>query len=577
VKIQVKPLVALLLSMSGLLSASILAATDETKTDAATSLQVAQLQQETMALQHELSFVQNQLTSIQGLKTNPSAVSSAQDTSSTPVPKKKNTPTKSSTTQQSSASKKTKRTTPQGHRPDSTRHVHNGLVTAYDQDVLQRADGAGDGVPYGEYSLMHLGGFAVITSPYLHPNVAYDGGDLIANFSSINRDADMLQQRAVFEKGLHSLGFVYPSSGTLLELSGEVQGQIYSQHGYGSQSSSDIDLSDAELDMQAIINRWVTAYANFVYDDSPTAGGNRTFNSNVYVDNAFLTLGNLNASPWRATIGQLYIPFGLYNSFLVSNPVNKTIFRTEARPLLIGYGIPGALGFAGSIYTFTGDTRTGPILLNTEGEGVQPDRSPNDQINRYGIDLNYGFHIAQAQATVGASYINNVADSQGMQATGYADNFEGFNQNSGSQVLAHTVPGMDFRGKLSFSQLTLLGEYTTATQDFNVANLSFNGRGAQPSDYHLEGVYAFNIFDNKPATFALGYDHSYQALALNVPEQQIAAALNISFIRNTLVSLEYRHQINYSSGDTATGSLGPIITPDGSNSNAVTAQFSVYF
>lgn len=577
VNINIKPLTCAVLSVIGLMGsqAAVAATTTSTSDNAALQAQIKQLQAQTVVLQQQLVSVEQQLTKIQsGTKTSTTKPAKTVHKTHAPTPHEAQhgTTTSASTTKTASKAKQS------SYVVRNTNKKPSAVVTNYDQNIIQpAADAKGPGVPYGEHSLANLGGFAVITSPYLHPNVSYDGGDFIVNYSSINKDFNMLEQRQAFQHALHDLGFVMPSYGSLLELSGEVEGAVFSQHGYGGNSSSDINLTDAELDMQALVNRWVTAFGNFVYNDAPTSSGNRVFNSNVYVDNAFITFGNLDATKWRATVGQLYVPFGNFNSFLYTDPVNKTIFRTEARPIVVGYGLPSGPGFSAAAYTFSGDTRTGTIEADPSGTGVVTDRSTNDQINRFGLDATYGFNFdSGTRFNVGASYINNIADSQGMQATG-GDDFEGFGDTSGDQVLAHNVPGGDIRAQLAFSQITLIGEYTTALRDFNAANLSYNGHGAKPSAYHLEGAYSFNMLQGKPTTFALGYDHSYQSLALNVPEQRIAAALNLAYWKNTMATLELRHDMNYSSGDTASGNLGPVITPDGANANAITVSFAVYF
>lgn len=562
-KARIKPLVGVILSITGILGGQVAPAATSSANTQTNNAKIQRLQAQAASLHEQLVDLQAQLDALQA--TTPAHTATAASTSDHGVPTQ---PTHTKPSPEHIA-----------YHPE-LHHVHPAVakqapspkppITAYQQNVLEPA-ALNKGTPYGQHAIANLGGFAVITSPYLHPNVAYNGGDLIVNFSSINKDANVLQQRQSFQHAMHSLGFTMPKTGSLLELSGEVQGSAYSQKDFNGGHSSDINLTDAELDMQALINRWITGFITFAYDDSPTAEGNRIFNSNVYLDTAFFTFGDLDKTKWRLTAGQIYVPFGLYNSFLISNPLNKDMFRTKARPILVGYGIPGTPGLSGSLYSFVGATRTGHI------EPDITERSRNDKINQYGADVNYDFHLGKLHSNWGTSYIANVADSLGMQATGLdSEEFAGFNDFSGAQVLAHRVPGLDFRGEVDISQVGLFGEYTMATRDFNQANMTFNGRGAKPSDYHLEGFYSFNAWE-KPGTFAIGYDHSYQALALNVPEQQIAAVVNISFWRNTVASLELRHQINYDGDDTASGNLGPIFIPDGHTSNAVTVQFNVYF
>lgn len=457
-----------------------------------------------------------------------------------------------------------------------------GRVTAYEQNVtnvvVAESENNPNRVPYGEHALANLGGFAVITSPYLHPQMAYDGGDLIVNFSSIYKDANILQQRQTFQHAMYDLGYGMPRAGSLLELSGEIEGQANTgRRGFSNSPEGSLDLTDAELDMQILMNRWITGFMSFSYNNFPTSSGNRAFASQVQLNNGFITFGDLDITKWRLSMGQMYIPFGSYNSFMVTDPINKTLFRTLARPILLGYGVPGTPGFNGSIYAFQGTTFVGHVTPAT----AQADTASwNQAINQYGADASYQFNInPHLKTTWGGSFIANVADSNGMQSTGRyinSPNFQGFSNNSGSQVLAHKVPGLDGRGEVDIYDVSLIGEYTTATTAFSPLNATFNGHGAKPSAWHVEGVYSFSPWD-KPSTFALGFDQSYQSLAFNVPEQSFGATWNISIWRNTLLSLELRHNINYSSDDTASGDLGPIFNPNSGSSNIATVQFQVFF
>jgi hypothetical protein len=451
--------------------------------------------------------------------------------------------------------------------------------TAYQQNVhpveqkVQNPNGTTTKVPYGGSTLANIGGFAVITSPYLHPQVQYSGGDLIVNYSSINKDAYMMQQRQQFQAAMASKGFTMPTSGSLLELSGEVEGDAVARSTFqGNKTQTDLYVGDAELDMQAIINRWLTAFMDFSYDNSPNDVGSRIGGS-INLDNGFFTFGNLNVSKFRVTMGQLYVPFGQFNSYLISDPINKTLFRTKGQPIILGYGIPGENGFAGALYTFKG-------VSNNSGNADEI----NPYINQFGGDANYQFNIGKLQTTLGASYIANAADSYGMQFPGFDDpEFntaivgDGFSTSTETEHLKHTVPAVDLRGTLAAGPFSLIGEYDTVTKAFSPVDLSFDNEAASPSAYHVEGVYSFNMF-TKPSTFSIGYDRSYEAMGLAVPQSRIAAAVNTSFWRNTVASLELRHDNAYSENDVAGGNGAVVlVAPDRTSSNTATLQFQVYF
>ena len=92
-----------------------------------------------------------------------------------------------------------------------------------------------------------------------------------------------------------------------------------------------------------------------------------------------------------------------------------------------------------------------------------------------------------------------------------------------------------------------------------------------------EGIYTFKML-HKPAAFSIGYNWAGQSLALQVPQQRILAALNISWWRDTVEALEFRHDIDYSASDTSSGINA--ITPTngtGKSSDTVSALLAVYF
>lgn len=548
--LRLKPLTQVLSILSlTVLTNPLFAATSSSTTTAPT---VTQLNYQQQQLEQEMLDMQKKMAALEQEEANLKATPSNTQTATA-----KTTTSKTTTKTSSTSSSTTVVSQPGSQSPTTTTTGKSGIT-----------------VPYGTHSLANLGGFAVITSPYLHPESAYSGSDLIVNYSSINKDASMLEQRQEFQNAMAALGFGLPSDGgSVLELSGEVEGDMNARGDFTGQNNTDLYVGDAELDMQALVNRWLTAYMNFAYDNSPNDVGSR-LDGGIYLDNGFITFGNLNVSQWRATVGQLYVPFGQFNSYLISDPINKTLFRTKGQPIIVGYGVPGNDGLAVSAYTFKG-------VSNTSGNADMT----NPYINQFGADANYQFNLGKVKTALGASYIQNVADSTGMQFPGFDDPEygtaivgDGFSTSPATEALQHTVPAIDLRGLLSAGSYTLIGEFDTVTEAFSPTDLSFDGSGAAPKAYHIEGVYSFTPWD-KPSTFAIGYDHSYQSLGLAVPEARINATLNMSFWRNTLASLELRHDIAYSEDDTAGGN-GAVVTStptDESTSNAATLQFQVYF
>jgi len=413
---------------------------------------------------------------------------------------------------------------------------------------------------------MYLGGAPVVTSPMIGLRSEADIGDLIVNMPSVNEDLRILKQRQELIGLYNKFGLPVPTQ-PIIDLSGRVEGQILSEKPFGSARTNDTDLSGAELDIAALVSPWATGLIAIVYDNNPPAPGTgrHVDNSRVRVDKGFVMIGDLTQSPFYGTLGQFFVPFGQYGSFMVSSPLTQFVGRIKARAALLGYNQSlGSVGaFNGSIVGFRGDSIVGGTST----------------VNNYAVNLDYTFGHSKLSGDVAVSYVANIADAQGMQNNGGATGFTGFaTTNTTSQHIAKRIPGVDLRGSIGYGDFSFLGEYVTATQAFSNTDMTYNNHGARPGAFHIEGVYNFNILGKK-SLVALGYDQTQNALALLLPKQRYAATLSTSIWQYTIQSLEYRHDINYSNGNVATGAQGIAVQPSGlgSTSDNVTLQIGIYF
>ncbi len=176
---------------------------------------------------------------------------------------------------------------------------------------------------------LYLGGSPVFTSPYIGEHSAFDGSNLIVNQSTVNFDVQLLKQEQALEDSLTEKKLPLPNH-PLVELSGEVAGLANSRETNPGNNQSDINLSDAELDVYAQMNPWVLGFAEFSWEDSIVTPY-RVARSNAYIDKAFITVGNLNKTPLYGSIGQLYVPFGQYSTYMISDELPRLLARTQAR------------------------------------------------------------------------------------------------------------------------------------------------------------------------------------------------------------------------------------------------------
>lgn len=424
----------------------------------------------------------------------------------------------------------------------------------------------------------------VSTGPYIGVPLQFAGNNLIINNPSINQDVALLNLRKNINKRLCALGLNPETEKSHLLLSGIIEGQAFYKATGGGKPSSDIDLTSAGIDAYVLTpSSWVSGLMSLRYDNAngapegTFANFSREQNSRVFIDKAFIVVGDFCKCPLYFTIGQMYVPFGLYSTSMISSPLTKALFRTQERAVLVGYQGQCENAFYASAFIFRGDSFVGST----------------PRIDNGGFNFGYKFKCGDYfSGNVGASAIANVADSQGMQNNGFSVVpfplpippspplfFTGFGgvSNSGSEHLSHMVPGGDIRGLISIGKsIDLLAEYITAINRFSTSDATYNGHGARPQALNAEAAYTFQGTE-KPVAVAIGYGFTKDALAFALPAQRYSAALNTSIWRNTLQSLEFRHDVNYPASATSTGSGLPGPTASGQRDNVLTAQFDIYF
>jgi len=413
-------------------------------------------------------------------------------------------------------------------------------------------------------------GSPVITSPYLGTRSEFDGSDLIVLNSGVNQDIHLLREIKTLTLLNQKEHRPTPDAPTLV-LSGRIEAQaVASNNSSQNQTSSDFNLTNSQLDLMPIINSWVTGLMTFNYDNSMTTP-RRISNSRIFVNDAFITIGNFCKSPFYASMGQMFLPFaGQYSSFMLSTPLPQQLGDVRERALLLGYQPMSNNGLYAAIYAFNGPSNT--------------DIHDRLNINEGGANLGFKYHFCSWSFDIGASYISNIADAIGFQNNAAPTNvgFLGFGNTSLSEIIDHHVPGIDVHSNFSFGNYRLYLEYVDSLRSFAANNLNFNGEGARPESANIEGAYKFCLC-GRPSSIAIGYARTREAFALNFPEQRYNAVFNISIWKDTIASLEYRYDINYPS-DTFGGGNGPFgfFVPYfpgdiGRTGSQVTAQFGIYF
>lgn len=411
----------------------------------------------------------------------------------------------------------------------------------------------------------YIAGTPVVTAPYLGSRPAFDGSDYIVNISSINRDIRLMEQRRRLYQGYRRLDYPQPDV-PVVTFSGKVEPMASLNQPYqGGSMLGALTLGSSELDAAALLNDMVEGFIGFAYNESPQfIGGPRVANAGVALNMGFVNIGNLDKSPIYFTGGQLYAPFGRYSSSMISATLPMVLGRTKSRPFILGYKSQHPQGPFLAVYGFQGDTTLG-------GTGVG------------GVNAGYVLESIAGRGELGISYISSINNSGGMQLNGATPRttFGGFASLTNGSEAVRQVAGLGIHAVANIDRYSLTAEWVQSVGAFRPQDLSFNGDGAKPSAGQLEGAVTFHSFD-RPSSVALGYQWTNQALALNLPKQRLNVVYNISIWRDTVESVEYRYDRDYSAqtianGATAAGFTNLNTMGTGHAANTLLAQIGVYF
>ncbi|MEE3002998.1 MAG: LbtU family siderophore porin [Pseudomonadota bacterium] len=408
---------------------------------------------------------------------------------------------------------------------------------------------------YGENNFHAV---AVTTSPTLGIRSAHHGQDLVVNFSSLNEDLRLLEQRKKYQaqRGLPEL------SRPLIELSGVLRGDILYSEDFNGSSTTDLDLEQAELDVFIEASRWVSGFMSISYDNgyapyswqamSVGSPYNSTSWSNLYLKRGFITVGDLTQSPIYGSIGQMYMPFGKYSSWLVSSSLTKKLGRTSGRGIDLGY--------AGDDFVATG------FVMHSDSKEVNettPNTGNTNNINAWGANVEKKLALGKDnKLTLGAGYTSNIADSEGVVSL-----LEYATLSTGGTLtydVQSYVPAYDIYAKLELgSNWIINAEYINATKDI-ISSLSPALNLGQPKAYHLE-LDHLTFLGPLPLAMGLGYGHTDDFVYF--PRDSYQLALSTYIWKDTVQSLEFRHLKKYD------GTSNQV----GFSENYVTALFSMYF
>lgn len=291
-----------------------------------------------------------------------------------------------------------------------------------------------------------------------------------------------------------------------VEIGGAIELEAVYSDPYDQNRETTVDVGTAELGIAAQINDTVSGEIVVDADDS-----------DIVLADAVLVF-EPEDSPVAVSAGLQRLPFGVYETNMVSDPFTKELGDTGEVSVVLGAETDL---IALNLFAFDGDN--------------QP--SGKQRIEGFGASAGYALEQDGYSVNLDVGWINDIGDADGLQEV-IADSL-----GEGMDYADH-VPGMSASAMASVGNVSVIGEYVTATDEFQPGEVDFRGRGAEPTAYMVEATYGFVLAD-WDATFALGYQETDQAVALGLPRSRVLGALSIDVMENVGIALEWARDDDY--------------------------------
>jgi cell division protein FtsB len=305
-----------------------------------------------------------------------------------------------------------------------------------------------------------------------------------------------------------------PQINDFVSLSGSIEGDYKLGKDKVGDSSSEFVLDTVELIMDIKVVDWATGKIVVKYEDDDDE------DEDFYLDEANITLGKTEEFPFFLTAGKLYVPFGDFSTNMIQDPLTQTLGEINPKGVIIGYE---GNGITATVFSYNG--------MNENEDTTDDD---NDSINGFGASLAYSYEEEDKGFNAGISWVNNIADSSTI-----SDNFES-DDRAPNQIhsISDQVPGMSLNLGGKYQAFSAIAEYTAALDSFTFAEVPYGTEGAEPKALNIELAYTTSIA-NKETVFAIGYQKSWEAYALDLPEERYITTAAMNIFDGTTVMLEY--------------------------------------
>lgn len=306
------------------------------------------------------------------------------------------------------------------------------------------------------------------------------------------------------------------------------------------QNTSDVTVATAELVTDVKLNPWVVGKVVLLHEE---AGADKE----VDLDQATITIGNSEVTPLFFTGGLMTLPFGNFDTLMVTDPLGLDLGETTESALQLGFN---SSYYSGSVYLFNG-----------EAEKI----AQNSHLIEFGGNLAYNREYGFGKVHLGTDLISAIEDSNGFT-----------DSNLDETTMLRHIPGLSLHARLDVASWTGLAEYVTTLKRFDTSEILWNSYGARPWAVNTELGYTWNLMGYS-TTAAAGYQQTGEAGGLMLPRHRLRGGMKVALFENTDIALEWNHDKDYKVSDSSSVEGGAARTGTNTTSDSATLQLAVGF
>nr|CRH05427.1 Conserved exported protein of unknown function [Candidatus Magnetococcus massalia] len=306
-----------------------------------------------------------------------------------------------------------------------------------------------------------------------------------------------------------------------ITISGTVEVDATTGENFAGVDNADLDVATAELSIDAQVAKQVSANVTLLYEESAGAVATQ-----LDVDGATITIKDESVTPFYLTAGLMTLPFGVYETGTMSDPLTLELTETGDTAVLVGVDY---MGFHADVYGFNGSsTKTGD----------------EEKINKFGANLAYTLSQDAFTLNIGAGYLSGIEDSDGISGALGADN---------ANMTDH-VDAWNLHANVAMGPVTLSAEYVGLSDPvLNSTNAVLaNLTNREPSAWSIGGDYALNL-GGMDAGLHVAYSATDDAQHIGLAENRFAISGDLAIFENTTLAAEYATDEDYSTADGGTG------------------------